>query len=154
MRSRSWAFLPLVLAGLYLAVRSWGAAGDVLGRTSWETPAPGTEQVPMVEAARERDTRLSEVAAPERDPFRAPPAPRRAAPVRTTPKPPPEPTPPEVRLILFDQVRPATQISVDGAVSEILHVGQSFRGWTVESISESQVVVSRDGKSFPLTLRR
>ena len=57
-------------------------------------------------------------------------------------------------MILFDRVTPETQLSSGETISGRLRVGQSFEGWTVTSISQSAVVVTKDGVTHTLTLRR
>jgi hypothetical protein len=57
-------------------------------------------------------------------------------------------------MILYDQIRPEVQFSVDGNLSGRLHPGQSFRGWTVMSISTRSCVVQKDGRMLTLSPRR
>lgn len=145
--------LMLAAAGMYLLVRSWTAVHVVMAPPVTPTPSGGLGQVPLVAEAQARDEVLSRVETPERDPFRAARTTFRR-PVRNTPPPPAEEPPPALSMVLYDQVSPEVQFSVDGAYSGRLKVGQSFRGWTVMSISSRSCVVAKNGKTFTLSSRR
>ena len=57
-------------------------------------------------------------------------------------------------MVLVDTVSPVIQMSIDGAMSDRLKVGDSFRGWKVEAIQATSAVVSKDDRSFTISLRR
>lgn len=148
----SLAAVLLLAAGVYLVVRSLAAADAVLSpAVGPRASSPGVGTSPAAEA-KARDDALRDVGTPSRDPFHLP-----ARPVAATRRPDAQTrpdTPPDVRLVLFDQVDPEVQLSSEGGISGRLRVGQSFEGWTVTSISQSAVVVMKDGVTHTLTLRR
>jgi hypothetical protein len=144
--------LLLLALGIYLVVRALSAADAVLSpAVGPRVSTPGVDPSPVAEAEA-RDKALREVGTPPRDPFHLP---QRAiasgsrAPVVAVPD-----EPPGVRMILFDRVNPETQLSLGESISGRLRVGQSFEGWAVTSISQSAVVVTKDGVTHTLTLRR
>jgi hypothetical protein len=142
----------LAAAGLYLALRCWGVAQTVLFPPPPEPVPQQSPDVEFVELARARDRVLHELPDPERDPFHQV---RRATSTTSRPKPPPPKVlPPELNMILVDQVSPEVQITVEGEASSRLTVGGSFRGWTVLSISSRSCVVEKDGRTFTLSPRR
>jgi hypothetical protein len=57
-------------------------------------------------------------------------------------------------MILYDQLSPEVQISVGDDLSGRLKIGQSFRGWTVVSISARSCVVRKDDETVTLSPRR
>jgi hypothetical protein len=145
------ANILLLIAGVYLAVRCWGAVETVLSPIPpVETASAGSGSA-LVEKARGLDAELASVQPPERNPLS-----RKV--IRSTWRPPdptPAPTqPPSLRMILYDTVSPVVQLSVNGQLSDRLHVGDTFLGWNVESITADRTVVSKDGESFSLSLRR
>ncbi len=142
----------LLLAGVYLVVRSLSAADVVLSPAVGSRAAsPGAVSSPAAEA-KARDAALRDVGTPSRDPFHLPQRAVASGP-RTSSAAAPN-VPPEVRMILFDRVTPETQLSLGETISGRLRMGQSFEGWTVTSISQSAVVVTKDGVTQTLTLRR
>jgi hypothetical protein len=144
--------LLLVAAGIYLVVRSLAAADAVLSpAVGPRASSPGVGTSPAAEA-KARDDALRDVGTPPRDPFHVPERPA-AATSRLDARSRSD-TPPEVRLVLFDQVDPEVQLSSEGGISGRLRVGQSFEGWTITAISQSAVVVMKDGITHTLTLRR
>ena len=145
------AAVLFLLTGLYLAARVWETAREVLRPATIAAAVPAEAASGAVEAARTRDARVAAVTPPSRDPFHAPPR-RWRPPPRAKEKPKAE-APPRVRMILYDAVHPEVQIEVDGRISGRLAAGNSFAGWTVVSISENAVVVSKDGKTHTLRLR-
>lgn len=144
--------LLLLAAGIYLVVRSLAAADTVLSpAVGPRASSPGVGTSPAAEA-KARDDALRDVGTPSRDPFHVPERPAAATSrLDTRPR---SGTPPEVRLVLFDQVDPEVQLSSEGGISGRLRVGQSFEGWTITAISQSAVVVMKDGITHTLTLRR
>jgi hypothetical protein len=141
------AALILLITGLFLIFRAWGAAQMVLSPERAKHAAPAKEEVPLVQSAEERDAAIAAEGSPGRDPMHWPPAPPRP-PRHHKPAEPPPLVPPTVRMILFDQVRPTVRIEVEGQLSGDLHVGDSFKGWTVVSIKSGTVDVAKDGKTF------
>lgn len=145
--------LPAVLlavAGVFLLWRAWGAVGGALSPASTAANAASTAPVPIVAKARMLDAGLATVDLRGRDPLNRkyvpPPPGQRAA------EPAPEPAPPpQLRLLLYDEIQPVVKIAVEGELSPRLTVGQSFKGWRVESISSTRVVVSKDGETISLT---
>ncbi len=146
------AALLLLAAGCYLALRSWAAVDLVLSPQAARKATSAGAGASAVERARVRDAALAESRQPPRDPFHLPP--RTAAPAARGPATAAPDLPPEVRLVLVDQVNPEVQLSSQAGLSGRLKVGQSFEGWTVVSIDRSAVVVVKDGITETLTVRR
>ncbi len=144
------AVLILLITGLFLAFRAWTAAQTVLAPPATARIAAAGEEAPLIQTARERDAAVTGEPDAKRDPMHWPPAPRRVVP--RTPAEPPPLVPPRVSMILVDQVNPTVRILVDGQRSGDLHVGESFRGWTVVSIRSGNVTVSKDGETFTLSM--
>lgn len=145
--------LVLAVSGIYLAFRCWSAVQAM-------TAQPPAADVPSLEGsavlvakAEARDGKLTAAPPPERDPFNRVRV-TRPRPERTVRQAPAEPALPVLRMILYDEIRPEVQFSVGGDLSGRLHPGQSFRGWTVQSISTRSCVVQKDGRSLTLTPRR
>ncbi len=144
------AVLILLITGLFLVFRAWTAARLVLSpvETSRTMAAPG--EAPLVQSALDRDAAVAAEPDPGRDPMHwppAPPAPRHRGPVE-----PPPLVAPRVSMILVDQVNPTVRILVEGQRSGDLHIGESFKGWTVVSIRSGAVTVTKDGENFTLTM--
>jgi len=146
------AAVLLGACGLYLGVRAWSAVQTVQNPAVSAGAAISDEAVAPVEQALALDGALASLIPDGRDPLH--PKPRARRPItRSTPKPKP-PTPPGLRMVLVDTVSPVIQISVTGALSDRLKVGESFRGWTVDSIAATSAVVSKDELSYTISLRR
>ena len=141
---------PALLTTTSSAPKAWTVAGMVLAPPPTTSGPISLSQVTVVDRALDRDATLAGVESSTRDPFHKVRAPRRAS----TPKPPPRAPSPQLRLILYDQLSPEVQFSVAGEISGRLTPGQSFRGWTVVSISARACVVQKDGESLTLTPRR
>jgi hypothetical protein len=146
------AVLVLAVAGLYLAFRSWGAASVAFAPLPVMKEPRVVEHVPQVVAAAAMDSTLARMESPDRDPFR-PPAAARGNEVRRH-VPPPLPDPPQLRMILVDQVSPEVQLAVGDDLSGRLQNGQSFRGWKVISITPGACIVENGGRTITLTPRR
>jgi hypothetical protein len=145
--------LVLAVSGIYLALRCWSAVQAMTAPPPRAEVASPEGSAALVAQAEARDGMPAQAGPPERDPFHrvrvTPPRP-----ARTTRAAPAEPALPVLRMILYDEIRPEVQFSVDGDLSGRLHPGQSFRGWTVRSISTRSCVVEKDGRSLTLTPRR
>jgi len=150
--------LPAILVvgtGLFLAVRGWTAVHTALRPTPPPTLTGGMVAVPAVQTALNADKALAAVELSGRDPLHRVYRPAPAQPVARPQPTEPEPLrPPVLRMLLVDRVNPVVQIYEDGELSPRLQAGDVFRGWTVVSIASGSVVVSKDGESFTLTLRR
>lgn len=142
----------LLAAGVYLALRSWAAVDLVLSPPSGERTVARGRGASSAERAGALDLALKEVGGASRDPFHPPLRP--AGPVSRHPSTAAREEPPVVRLILIDQVNPEVQLSSAGGISGRLRTGQSFEGWTITSITQNAVVVTKDGITHTLTLRR
>jgi len=89
-----------------------------------------------------------------RDPFiektkkRSNPKPKSTGSNSSKPKPakPKKQLPPVLRALLYDTVSPLVKLSDKGVVSGWMHVGDEFKGWTIEFISSNSVTVSKNGK--------
>jgi hypothetical protein len=145
--------LVLAVSGIYLVFRAWTVVQTITAPPP-EASVPSLEgSVASVAEAEARDGMLARIGDPERDPFNRPRVVHRSTP-RTNRPAPPEPALPVLRMILYDQIRPEVQFSVGGALSGRLQPGQSFRGWTVMSISTRSCVVEKNGRTLTLTPRR
>jgi hypothetical protein len=142
--------LILAVSGIYLAFRAWTVTHMVLAPPSSTAELTTSSQLTTVSRAVDRDTELISIESSPRDPFNRVQTVRRS----TTPKPPPKAPPPQLRMILYDQLSPEVQFSVNGDISGRLTPGQSFRGWTVVSISARSCIVQKGDKSLTLTPRR
>jgi hypothetical protein len=151
-RALSLAAVLIILAGLYLGVRAWATVREVLSPDFGTTAAREAAPADDVKQAQAQDARLAAVSDPERDPFHAPRRTVYRPPVRAAE--PAAEAPPVIRMILFDEVSPEVQIEVEGQLSGRLKIGSAFRGWAIASISENTVVVSKDGETHTLRLRR
>lgn len=143
----SVAALILLITGLFLVYRGWSAAQLVLSPSRAGRAAAAKEEVPLVQSAERQDAAIAAEGSPERDPLHWPPAPP-SPPKHHQPAEPPPLVPPTVRMILYDKVNPTVRIDVEGQSSGDLHVGDSFKGWTVVSIKSGTVEVAKDGKTF------
>jgi hypothetical protein len=142
--------LILAVSGIYLTFRAWSVAHMVLAPPSSTSELTASSQMTTVNRAIERDVELVSIEKSHRDPFNRVQTTRRP----TIPRPPAKPPAPELRMILYDQLSPEVQFSVDGDISGRLTPGQSFRGWTVVSISARSCIVQKGGESLTLTPRR
>ena len=144
------AVLILAAAGLYLGFRAWTAMQTVLEPPQISGGSLDRGTVGSVSESQARDAILTEVSTPARDPFAS--ARRRVS--RSVDRQPAAPPPPQLRMILYDQLSPEVQFAVGGELSGRLKPGQSFKGWTVISVSARSCVVSKDGETLTLTPRR
>lgn len=142
--------LILAVSGIYLTFRAWTVAHMVLAPPASTSELIISSQLTTVNRAIDRDTELTSIEDAPRDPFNKVRTTRRS----TTPQAPPKAPPPQLRMILYDQLSPEVQFSVNGDISGRLTPGQSFRGWTVVSISARSCVIQKGGESLTLTPRR
>ena len=144
--------LVLAVAGIYLAFRGWVTVHTVLAPPTLSSESGLGNPAALVDEARRRDLALAGVGTPDRNPFSAVRA--RSRTVVSHPAPPPAPVLPALRMILYDQLSPEVQISVGEDLSGRLKLGQTFRGWTVVSISARSCVVRKDDETVTLSPRR
>lgn len=147
-------FYLLVLVGAWLALRSGQLMFTVLGLKRQVTPAVATaidSRRAQASVAAYRDSLLVRARPGDRDPFRGPELPDRAfSPARAISQGPE--APPVLRASLFDNINPpSVQISQEGATSEWLHRGDSFRGWVVSDLQPDLIRISKGGRSVVLS---
>ena len=147
-------YLPgvlVVVTGLFLAVQAWSAYGAA--RSEVIPPEVSVDPASdALQAARAADAGLAAATEPGRDPLHAKPVPRRSTPTRRAEPKPIRIVPPTLSMLLVDTVNPVIQIVVDGQRSGSLKVGDSFRGWTVDVIMSNAAMVSKDNKSYRISL--
>jgi hypothetical protein len=98
-----------------------------------------------------RDSLIDSAAPNQRDPFRGstdpqPRAERSGAAVRERA----QPATPGLCALLFDNVNPTTQISIEGVRSGWLRQGDEFQGWKVAAITKDSVTMTKGGESLVL----
>jgi hypothetical protein len=142
----------LVLLAI-LGVRSTRTVQAVLAPVSGTAAAaPAASQAdPDIASLSRRDSLIDSAAPGRRDPFResADPLPR----VRRSGVSSDEETPrakPGLCALLFDNVNPTTQVSIDGVRSGWLRQGDEFQGWTVAVITKDSVTMTKGGDSLVL----
>lgn len=145
--------LVLAVSGIYLAFRAWSAVQAMTAPPPRADTPPVEGSATLVARAEARDGELAQAAPPERDPFNRVRVSRPSRP-RAAQTAPAQPALPVLRMILFDEIRPEVQFSVDGDLSGRLHPGQSFEGWTVMSISTRSCVVQNGSRTLTLSPRR
>jgi hypothetical protein len=94
------------------------------------------------------DRRIASSAPCDRDPFSNPQVLVATRPGGSAVEPAGSPL---LRMLLYDNVSPTVQLSVGEALSGPLHVGDTFRGWTVDAIRTTSVLVSRGGETLVLS---
>jgi hypothetical protein len=147
-------FFLLVLVGAWLGLRCGQLMVTVSSLKTQVTPAVAAAndlRRAQASVAGYRDSLLVQARSGDRDPFRAPsvPSPILTGARRVSSEAAVE-APPVLRAFLFDNVNPSVQISQEGATSEWLHRGDSFRGWTVVDLQSESVRISKGGKSVTL----
>jgi hypothetical protein len=143
----------LALVGLFLGIRAGGAVRTVMGGRGWAAthPVGSTSTGVRGQGSAAKDSLLSAVGSPERDPFRDAPAPRAEGGFIQKAAPSEARVPPDLRALLYDNVNPSVQLSSGATTSGWLHKGDSFLGWTVVEITATSIRISRGGESIVLT---
>ncbi|MCK4412108.1 MAG: hypothetical protein KAY32_01055 [Candidatus Eisenbacteria sp.] len=142
----------LVLIGVFLGARSWGAVRAVLAIQQESSMNQATDEVPWTSHAAVisyKDSLLANVVVAQRDPFDNPPVEYRP---RVEIDPEPLVREPLLRAILYDTVNPSVILSVGSASSRWLHEGESFLGWRVADIASTAVTVTHGDRSAVLSL--
>lgn len=150
-----WLISLLAIVAIILGLRSERTISKVL------SPKGGVLQRSVAQAStmdslrltlEYKDSLLANALPGKRDPFRDPPVRRTSKPRRPSKPPQPEPeTPPELRALLFDSVNPSAQFSSSAGRSDWLHVGDSYRGWLIDSITENSVKISKGNRTLVLS---
>jgi hypothetical protein len=147
-----WA---LLLAGaLFLGVRSARTVGQVLkdGSAIVQPRQASTNWTgEKASQALARLDRLALAIPSARDPFREAPRHITTRIPRAAPAPVP-PLEPVLRALLYDNMKPAVQISLGKSVSGWLAQGEKFSGWTVVEVKPGSVVVANGLRRTELRL--
>ena len=151
-----WA--ALVAGAIWLGVRSGQSVALVLEPQSpVATEAdPETDRFTKLDRiVGERQKRLGAVQTVARDPFRKPIPPAPAPVINADRAQPVAPTPPvpKLRAWLFDNLKPAVQISVGRKNSGWLAPGDKFSGWTVAHVGPEAVIVTNGLRRIELKLK-
>ena len=101
-----------------------------------------------------RDSLVATATTAGRDPFQ-PPRPRVAAAPRSPAanREAPLPEAPRLQAVLFDSTSPLVKLVMGDKVSDWLHTGYIFQGWTVVSIGETTVEVHDKHRTVILRAR-
>lgn len=142
----------LVLLAI-LGVRSTSTVKAVL------TPLAGAAAAPALDAPTGldlaalgvRDSLIDSAAPGRRDPFRESYDPQpRAERSGVSREEEPQRVKPSLCALLFDNVNPTTQVSIDGVRSGWLRQGDEFQGWRVAAITKDSVTVTKGDESLVL----
>lgn len=150
----------LVAGTAFLGVRAVIVAGDVSSHRDGpmrHAAAPGDSRFEKQAAAMaERAGLRRDATEPRRDPFRAPSAARATAAdvAAREAAAPAAPAPlPVLRALVYDNVKPAVQISVGENVSRWLGKGEAFKGWIVLEINPASVRVTNGSRQHELGMK-
>lgn len=135
----------LLVSSLVLGVRAYGAVRAVLSGNQIGTAAQLPALSPTLAHVALLDSLVTAAEPPRRDPFRDVVI---EGPIRSTgaPSPAKEDPRPVLRALLYDKQQPTAQISLGGATSGWLRVGDDFLGWKVTAIDAAAVRLSRAGE--------
>jgi hypothetical protein len=144
----SLAFMALLV--LVLGLRSQKTVTSVLTldhashTASVQTPTGDLDLVRIDE----RDRRIAEAKPTGRDPFL-----QRETKPRTVKVPVElrEVLAPSLGALLYDNVNPSAQISIEGERSEWLRQGDEFKGWTIKSITPESVTITKGRDTIVLS---
>lgn len=141
----------MVLLVLVLGLRSGKTVSTVLAMDHAVQAEPVQTPTDDIDLAQidARDRRIAEATPVDHDPFRRPGAPQ--APRERRSRAPREIVAPSLGALLYDNVNPSAQISIQGERSDWLRQGDEFKGWTVRSITPQSVTITNGRETVVLS---